>query len=91
MGWTMTLTNCYACSATATLKCQGCGVLGCVQHVQGTLVAPDGLTAIRLLCRSCCSSATKKRVVGYIVGGIALTLLLFGLIGAVITKYFIEP
>ena len=87
----MSLTTCYACSAAATQKCQGCGVSSCAQHLQGTTVAPNGMPAIRSLCQRCSSSAKTKQSVGCIVGGIALTLLLFGIIGAVITKYFIEP
>jgi hypothetical protein len=49
--------NCYACSAAATTRCQGCGVLSCPQHLQSISVLRGYVRANELLCDSCSSSA----------------------------------
>src|SRR5262249_49721843 len=49
--------NCYACSAAATTRCQGCGVLSCPQHLQSISVLRGYVRANELLFDSCYSSA----------------------------------
>jgi hypothetical protein len=52
--------KCYACSATATTRCQSCGALSCAQHLQ-TIRVSDGRTGWpELRCASCYPAAEEN-------------------------------
>jgi hypothetical protein len=70
--------QCYACSATATTRCQRCNALSCAEHVQSIYVSHGRGGAYELRCQSCYSSAmTWKVVSGVIVAVIVILFLLF--------------
>src|SRR5262249_53124665 len=68
--------RCYACSQTATTRCQSCGTLSCAEHVQSIYIVPwsicgfgpDGGNELR--CESCRASAATSNMVGWVIGGI---------------------
>jgi len=66
--------KCYACSATATTKCQSCGTPSCVEHLQSIYARHIRGGAYELRCESCYSSAMAWRVISWIVFGIALLI-----------------
>jgi hypothetical protein len=66
--------RCYACSAPATTKCQSCGALSCVQHLQSIYVPHGRGGAYELRCESCYSSAATWKVIGWVFGGIVLVI-----------------
>jgi hypothetical protein len=68
--------NCYACSAAATTRCQSCGALSCVQHLQSIYVSHGRGGAYELRCESCYASAAAWRVVGWVLGAIILLVVL---------------
>ena len=49
--------TCYTCSATATTRCQRCGALSCVRHLQSTFVLAGGGGRYELRCKSCRAEA----------------------------------
>lgn len=55
---------CYACSATATTRCQSCGMLSCAQHLQNI--------SYELRCGSCYSNAIDSKVIGFVFGAVVL-------------------
>lgn len=67
---------CYACSATATTRCQSCGALSCAQHLDSIYVSHGKGGAYELRCQSCYSSAQAFQVVGWIIGAIAIVVVL---------------
>ncbi|MGO9115648.1 MAG: zinc ribbon domain-containing protein [Thermoguttaceae bacterium] len=68
--------KCYACSATATTRCQSCGALSCAQHLQSIYVRHGDGGAYELRCESCYASAETWKVVGWVVGGVILLVIL---------------
>ena len=69
--------KCYACSATATTRCQSCGVLSCVRHLQSIYVTHGRGGAYELRCKDCYSFAVTWMVVsGVIVAVVVLAILL---------------
>jgi len=68
--------RCYACSVTATTRCQSCGALSCARHLQSIYVAHGRGGAYELRCKSCYASAQAWQVVGWIVVGIVLIIVL---------------
>src|SRR5208282_5917160 len=56
--------KCYACSATATTKCQSCGTLSCVEHLE-SIAYGEGFA---LVCESCCAKAKERRAFWLVVG-----------------------
>jgi hypothetical protein len=70
--------KCYACSATATTRCQSCNALSCAQHVQSIYVSHGRGGAYELRCASCYSSAMAWKVVGGVIFAvIVIVFLLF--------------
>lgn len=71
--------ECYACSATATTRCQSCNVLSCALHLQNIYVTHGKGGSYELRCESCYNSAMMWKVVGMVFGGIvmAIALMLF--------------
>ena len=67
--------TCYACSATATTRCQGCGALSCVLHVNSIYVQHGQGGANELRCEKCYSSAMAWKVVGFIIIGVAAIIM----------------
>jgi hypothetical protein len=67
--------SCYACSATATTRCQSCGALSCAQHLQSIYVPHGRGGAYELRCESCYSSAQARKVVGWVIAGIILLII----------------
>ncbi len=68
--------TCYACSATATMRCQVCGALSCVNHVSSEWALDPG--TYELQCESC----RPRRVFGFfmaqaIIFAIGLILFLY--------------
>ena len=69
--------KCYACSATATIRCQSCGVLSCARHLQSIYVTHGRGGAYELRCKDCYSFAVTWTVVsGVIVAVVVLAILL---------------
>jgi len=68
--------RCYACSATATTRCQSCNALSCAEHLQSIFVSHGRGGAYELRCESCYSTAMGFKVFGWIVGGIILVVIL---------------
>jgi hypothetical protein len=67
--------TCYSCAAPATTKCQSCGALSCVQHLQSIFVWYGKGGAYELRCESCYSSAMVWKVIGGIVFVILLIIM----------------
>lgn len=67
--------HCYACSASATTRCQSCGALSCAQHLQSIYVSHGRGGAYELRCASCYSSAQAWQVFGWVLGGIVLIII----------------
>ena len=68
--------KCYSCSAPATTRCQSCGALSCAQHLESIYVIHGEGGAYELRCESCHSSAMSAKVFAWILGGIALIVIL---------------
>jgi hypothetical protein len=68
--------KCYACSASATTRCQSCGALSCAQHLQSIYVYHGHGGAYELRCDSCYSSAEAWKVFGWVFAGIILIIVL---------------
>jgi hypothetical protein len=68
--------KCYSCSAAATTRCQSCGALSCVQHLQSIYVSHGRGGAYELRCASCYSSAMVWKVVGGVFFVIVLIVVL---------------
>lgn len=66
--------KCHACPATATTRCQNCGALSCVAHVESVSVALAGPYQLR--CADCNSTANGWKV--FQVVWIILVLLIGG-------------
>jgi hypothetical protein len=79
--------KCYACPAPATTKCQSCGTLSCVQHVQSIFVRYGQGGAYELRCESCYSSAVAWRGFGWVLGAIAFIIFLIILFTVILPKY----
>jgi hypothetical protein len=76
--------KCYACTALATTRCQSCGTLSCAQHLQSIYVSHGYGGAYELRCRACYSSAEAWKVVGCVIGGIAMVIFAIVLIAVLI-------
>ena len=68
--------QCYSCSAEATTRCQSCGTMSCVQHLQNIYVSHGRGGANELRCESCFSSAQSWQIFGWIIGGIGIIIML---------------
>jgi hypothetical protein len=68
--------NCYRCSREATTRCQSCGALSCVQHLQSIYVSHGRGGAYELRCESCYASAAAWQVFGWVLGAIVLLIVL---------------
>jgi hypothetical protein len=68
--------KCYACSATATTKCQRCGALSCVEHLKN-IYANRGW---QLRCGSCYSLGMARKTIGLVIIGIFLLLALVAML-----------
>lgn len=66
--------SCYACSNAATTRCQSCGALSCVQHLQSIYVSHGRGGAYELRCESCYASAAAWRVVSWVIGAVILLI-----------------
>jgi hypothetical protein len=75
-GHTTTGPQCYACSATATTRCQRCGKLSCAEHLQSIYVPHGRGGAYELRCETCYSSAATWKMFGCIVGIIVFVIVL---------------
>lgn len=71
--------KCYACSATATTRCQRCNELSCAEHVESIYVSHGRGGAYELRCNSCYADALAWKRFGRIIFVIILLI-----IGAVI-------
>jgi hypothetical protein len=69
--------KCYACSATATTRCQSCGALSCALHLQSIYVQHGDGGAYELRCKSCYESAQSWKVVGWIILAAFVIFILF--------------
>ena len=65
---------CYACSTTATTRCQSCGKPSCVHHLQSIFVRHGNAGAYELRCESCYSSAQAYHALQWILVLIALII-----------------
>ena len=73
--------TCYACSATATTRCQRCNALSCAEHVKSIYVPHGKSGAYELRCESCYSTAMAWKIVGWVIMGVILlvvALIFFG-------------
>ena len=73
--------KCYACSATATTRCQSCGTLSCAQHLQSIYVPHGRGGAYELRCESCYASAVTWKVVGWVIMGVILLVVFSFFVG----------
>lgn len=64
--------TCYACSSAATTKCQGCGAVSCVLHVNPVYVPHGRGGANELRCDKCRESLFMWKVIGYSLLGIVV-------------------
>ena len=69
--------QCYACSASATTRCQSCGKLSCALHLQSIYVAYGQGGARELRCERCYSWAKAWQVFRVIMFLILLPFVLF--------------
>ena len=53
--------KCYACEAPATTRCQCCGALACVSHLESIFVAAGRGGGYELRCRTCYADAENAR------------------------------
>jgi hypothetical protein len=74
--------KCYACSATATTRCQRCGEMSCVQHVQSIFVPHGNSGSYELRCPRCYESAQFWRAFRWVIVGIFLFILLMVVMSA---------
>jgi hypothetical protein len=51
--------KCYKCSAVATTKCQKCGAMSCVEHLQNIYVPHGNGGANELRCERCYANVQK--------------------------------
>ena len=68
--------KCYACSATATTKCQRCNELSCAEHVESIYVSHGRGGAYELRCKSCYADALARKRFGRVF--IVIVLLIIG-------------
>src|SRR5262245_17678342 len=68
--------RCYACSATATTRCQRCGALSCAVHLNSIYVSHGQGGAYELRCESCYSSAMTWKVVSFVIFGVVAIVVL---------------
>ena len=68
--------KCYACSATATTRCQKCNKLSCAEHVQSIYVSHGRGGAYELRCESCYSDAQTWKMIGWVIFGIVAFIML---------------
>jgi hypothetical protein len=73
--------RCYRCSSAATTRCQSCGALSCVQHVNSIHVM-HGRGGYELRCERCYSFAMAWKVVGFIIFLIVGSIILLAFSGA---------
>lgn len=59
--------KCYACSATATTRCQSCGTFSCARHLQSIFVSRNRGGGYELRCESCYSYAQIWQVIGAVL------------------------
>ena len=67
---------CYACAAAATTRCQSCGSMSCVRHVDSIYVSHGNGGAYELRCENCYSSAVIWKVVGATLAAIVVAVVL---------------
>jgi hypothetical protein len=85
--------TCYACPATATVNCDGCGVSSCPQHLRTTYMLraggyPFSVPLTESFCRRCYFSAKARQwLVGIFAAAVFLAILAC-LVWAVIARYF---
>lgn len=68
--------TCYACSATATTRCQKCGALSCAVHLQSIYVPHGEGGAYELRCESCYASAESWKTFRWVIAGVILFIIL---------------
>lgn len=59
--------SCYACSKSATTRCQSCGQLSCAMHVNSIYVSHGRGGGYELRCQSCYSYAQAWKVIGFVI------------------------
>ena len=64
--------KCYACSATATTRCQKCNALSCAQHLQSIYVRHGRGGAYELRCRTCYDEAMSWQTFNWVIAGAAV-------------------
>lgn len=67
--------SCYACSNTATTRCQSCGTLSCASHLDSIYVRHGRGGAYELRCKDCYSSAQAWQAVGCVISIIVLIIM----------------
>lgn len=67
---------CYACSATATTRCQSCGAFSCARHLDSIYVSHGKGGGYELRCESCYSSAMIWKAVGIVLVVVVLVVML---------------
>ncbi len=73
--------SCYACSSTATTRCQSCGKLSCALHVNSIWVSHGRGGGYELRCASCYSYAQLWRTIGlvaFVIGVAIMAMMVFG-------------
>jgi hypothetical protein len=68
--------KCYACSSTATTRCQSCNALSCAEHVRSIYVYHGHGGAYELRCSSCYESAQAWKILKWIIAGAILLVVL---------------
>jgi hypothetical protein len=68
--------KCYACQAPATTRCQCCGILSCVRHLESIYVPHGEGGAYELRCESCYSSAETRKAIGRVIAVVVVLVIL---------------
>src|SRR6187455_2580069 len=73
--------QCYACSATATTRCQSCGAFSCARHLQSIFVSHGRGGGYELRCENCYSFAMAWKIIGGIIALVIFLIVLAVIFG----------
>lgn len=75
--------QCYACTATATTRCQACGALSCVQHVRSIYVSRGKGGSHELRCEKCDEAAVDWNRDGCIIQALVVAFIVAFILGMI--------
>ena len=74
--------KCYACELAATSRCQCCGAMSCVEHLQSIYVRHYKGGAYELRCVKCHTSADRSKMIGFLISSFLIVIVLIVLISS---------